>query len=372
MKLKKYLKNMFKKKVLTDENSGRFFEAVATVMSNQLRSIVQASAEAYHQFFVKYKDSPIIQFSSHDNRTLIGITNPIWIRNDQTFHAAQVNNNPRPVFLQKLAVHKLKDATLKIEYEISLADMDKSVSRIFDDIVSGLNDISRVENKIFSILDETKYLVINVDGEAGENIWSLKRELTGVFNKSIQQCALLLSLYDEYSYILDEDKRVSNYLKQPHSLVDYKEQISKYRSVSKQLANETASRVRTPMVMCDNTSVNEILVSKSHELAQQILLFIAGRNIDRNVSICEKFKHVSSTLLKKPMNTRELVDLVKYLTKFKKEDREELVRECAGVHEQLRFLFDLNYLVGTDVLSHVGASWAWLLRIDGIVKESEI
>ena len=59
--------------------------------------------------------------------------------------------------LQKLLVHKLKDSSLKVEYEITLAEMEKIVSRMYEELVAGLNDLPRVENKIFSILVSAPY-----------------------------------------------------------------------------------------------------------------------------------------------------------------------------------------------------------------------
>ena len=188
-------------------------------------------------------------------------------------------NNRRPVFLQKLTVHTMKDGAQKIEFEIPLAELDKTVGRIFDSIVVGLNDISRVEKEIFNLIDETKFLTLGVEGAVvfpvlalpcarcpdsapavavchwspgpgGESIWQLKREVTGVFNRSIREAALLLSLYDEYAYLLDEEKRVNAYLKLSHTLTEYKDQIARYRLVRFGLSFARSSVDRAPGMVC--------------------------------------------------------------------------------------------------------------------------
>lgn len=168
-----------------------------------------------------------------------------------------------------------------------------------------------------------------------------------------------------------QEKKISAYLKTPHSLPEYRDQVLRYRSTSGRLRSFCRSLVRTPMVLCDCTLVNELLQTRAEDMAAQILNFLAQRNIDKNIALCDKFKQVSSTLLRKPASTRELVELVAYLSSFKKEIRGELVGECGQIKEQLRFLYDLEHRVGTDLLSHVGASWAWLLRVEGITRESE-
>lgn len=103
--------------------------------------------------------------------------------------------------------------------------------------------------------------------------------------------------------------------------------------------------VKAPMILLDCRAVNSTLVSRANELSKQILQFVASRSIDLNIAVCDKFKSLSAVLLKKPLNTRELVELVKNLNKFKKEERLELESDCAGIMEQLHFLFDLNFLV---------------------------
>ena len=453
---------------LTDENSAAFFEAVSTVMANQLRSIVENSATAFHSFFKAYENSPTIVFgpanpvekdggdeqtttAAGENgaadaagsgsqqqqpvsgrvslasltavvapsassgavsalapvRSLTTILSPTWIRGPSGLASdAGSNNNPRPIFLQKLLVHKLKDSSLKIEYELPLQEVERAVSKIFDDFVSALDDVPRVENKIFSVLDETKYLALMLEGEGGEEIQKMKAEVQAILQRSTANATTLLQLYDEYIYLLDEEKRVSNYLKNPaahlggagaaaagsavgatlqartngsgapgtggaHGLGDYKANILRYRSVARSLETYTHRSVRTPLILVDCSSVNDLLISKAHDLSVQILHFLSQRNIDKNIHICDKFKVVSGTLLKKPANTKELVELVKYLGNFRRTEREELIKECASIKEQLRFLYEMDHRVGTDILSHVGASWAWLLRIDTIIKESE-
>jgi len=412
---------------LTDENSKDFFEAVATVMQQQVRSIVEKSVEELWSYFNNYQETPTIQFGTKENgmddndnaatttnagqktiQSLTTIINPTWIRDEvsiATGTVSSIKNNPRPIFIQKLLLHKLKDGvnmntgnsnsnsnsnnhsnsnsnqsnanpnpnqvSYRIDYDTPLSEVLKSMQRIFDDLFSVLQDIPRVENKIFSILDETRYLQLSLDGEGGAVLNKMKNEVLNVVSRGIEESQMLLSLYDEYTFLLDEEHRVSAFLKSPHSLQDYESEILRYRHTSIRLARGTHPRVRTGAFMCDCGMVNEFLVNKSQELSKSIGNFLATRTIDKNIHLCERFKSVSTTLLKKPTSTPELVELVRYASHFKKQDREVLMADCANVREQLRFLYKMDHGVGSDLLSHVGATWSWLNRIDSIIAESE-
>jgi dynein heavy chain len=370
---------------LTDQNSVQFFESVATLMSNQLRTIVTNSVDAYHAFFTRYRNTPVIQFQDTDHKSLCSIQDPMWIpgRVQQGLEikqsGAQVQdvlprNNPRPAFLQRLTLGKSqKDTSQRIIYHIPLPEVDKAVGRIFDNILRGLQGIGKVDTRIFPMMEsEARPLNLNVEDEAGEYVLKRKRELLTVFDSSIREAGLLLSLYDEYAYLLDEDVRVlQDYLSVPHSLDEYRETISKYRSIAKKLERETHNVIRCPMVQLDCSVVNQRLVEAANSLADHVCGWIANRSIERNIVVCDRFKAVSQTLMHKPLDTKELVDQVYFVQQFKNENLGQLLAECKDVRQHVLFLLELEHLVGPDVLKHIGITWARLLNMGDVVKESE-
>jgi dynein heavy chain len=278
---------------------------------------------------------------------------------------------PRPAFILTLSVIKTAKDGPKLAFESPLQELNATVARVYDNIISGLNKISRVENKVFQIMDETKYLSLNVDGEAADTIWALKDELVDVFAESTKQSQAVFALYNQFSYVLDEDVRVEAFLKAPHTLDACAAEIIKYRALAARLTQHTCSTICTPSVLLHCKNVNEIIVSRIDDLSKQILTERSGRLRDECDVVSSRFKAVSQTLRKKPLNVRELVALVAYLQNFRDVEQDDLNLRCLDVRSQLDFLFDQRALVGHDVLSHIGVAWAWLQRIDDDVRQSE-
>jgi len=232
--------------------------------------------------------------------------------------------------------------------------------------------MNRVECKLFSMLEgDTKHLNVNVDGGAGEVIASRKREIVGMFSRSIRECQALAVLYDEFAYILDEESKVEAYMaKEMHPAEELKEQVNKYRAVGNLLSDSTHAFIRTPMILTDCQGINEALIQKAHECSRKILEILADGNIKENLRVHEQFKHISQTLLKKPINTEELVSLIQALKNFKEVSRAKIFETCVTTKEQLWFLYDCQHKVGREILNAIGESWDWLKKIDGIVAQS--
>jgi hypothetical protein len=79
-------------------------------------------------------------------------------------------NTPRPLFVLPLNVRTVPNGTrdgtiLRLEFEHTLAEMERIVIKHMDAAITGLKAIFRIEKNIFSMLDDgQKYLTIGVDG----------------------------------------------------------------------------------------------------------------------------------------------------------------------------------------------------------------
>jgi dynein heavy chain len=395
---------------LTDNNSGRFFESVASLMSIQLRTIMHRSAAAYHAFFVQYVNAPAIQMKSASEQSLTKISHAMWVRregattraelppadaDDATLRASilqhakaygkcidedlrnRLANYPRPALAQQLEVRQIK-GQLKVTFDVSLVDIDKTALRIFDAMVSGLKEIPRVESKIFPLLDGDRCLNVGTRAERGEivpgpHIAALRKDLALVLSRSIRECSRLLSLYDQYIHVLDYHPKLEQWLKQPHSLEEYRQEILRHRSTADAISSQAAPHVRAVMFAIDCRQVNSTLVQRSYELANQVLTHLVLKVMDKNVALTERFSEIRAVLLRRPGTTKELKVLDKRLQHFKEHERGALERECAVLREQVLFLFDpaLKFVVSKDLLGETGSTWRWLQQIPQLLTESE-
>ena len=345
---------------LTDENSSHFFDAVATVMGAQLRTVVQRGVDDLHAFVGQYGAAPPLTFASA-TPTLSSLTYP------------EPSAAAGPLFANRLVIHKSKDGSLRMEYDQPLSEVSAVFDRLVDAMLRSMDGIHRVETRIFNILNATRTLVIGVDGPAAASIEGMRRSVQGVVGQSVAQCELLLSLYADYAYLLQEDVQVQAFLSTPHALTEYRERMLSYRAVRDDLRAQVASAlpVAVQLVSADCRHVNEMLIQRSDDCVEAIGADIAARNVARNQTMLASFKALSATLLQRPTTVQELVDLQSVSMQFKQVDKAVMRAECAALRSELLFLLDERCLLESAVLGHIGLTYDWLAKLDRLVVESE-
>lgn len=199
---------------------------------------------------------------------------------------------------------------------------------------------------------------------------ALKAQVCSIFKHSTAGATQLANLYEEFTYILDEDARVSAYLKQPHLLHEYKEQIDKYRRLASQITFGAAATFRAHMLAVECKSINKALADRADDLAGVILHHVAQANVEKNQRLCEEFKRVEDQLLRKPQNSAELVTALTFLNTCKNLTLGQLFGQCAGVKEEMQFLFAEQHVVTEELMLHIHASYRAARRMDGVVRQS--
>ena len=351
-----------KEQNLTDENSSHFFDAVATVMAAQLRSIVQRSVEQLHAFVQGYAASQALAFADPAEPSLASLVDP----------SLGVLALP-PLFVNRLVIHKSKDGSLRLEFDQPLSELALTVDRLVEAMRGCMEGVQRVETRIFNILNADRTLVIGVQGAAGEGIEAMRKAMQAVVTQTREQCELLLSLYSPYAYLLDEDRQVQTFLTSPHTLDEYRARLSSYHQVRDDLSSQVASLLPLPIhAMCvDCRHVNEMLIARSDDCIEAIGADIAARNVSRNQALLQSFKALSATLLQRPTTVQELVELQAASLQFKQVERAAMRSECEALRAELLFLFDERCIVESATLAHIGSTFEWLAKLGRLVLDSE-
>ena len=348
---------------MTDDTHGRFFDTIACVMSQQLRTIIEHSIQQLHTYITSYNTATTLSFTTPSNPSLSDLIDP-----------STTARLPAPLFGNKAIIHRSKDSTLRLDYEHPLADLAGLFDRLCDAMLHSLDGIHRVETRIFNILDASRTLNMCVTGRAGEAIERLRADVQAVVGSTREGCEQLLGLYERYTFLLEEDKAVANYLVLPHPLGEHQQRMASYRVVRDDVAGQVGSIMCLPVLLLsvDCRHVNEMLVQRSDDCIAAIGADIAARNINRSLALTNNCKTLATTLLRRPTNTRELVELQAASLQFKQVDRKLMRAECDALRAELDFMFVERCVVEQAVLSHVGSSCAWLAKLDRIVGESEV
>jgi hypothetical protein len=281
-----------------------------------------------------------------------------------------------PVELEKLPVEEPEPPApfslrfvlqkAKINFETPLVDLEATVARLFDNMARGLEGLPRVEGKIFE-LEQVKPIVISLD--EGEML-SLKTDVCELFQNSTKGAGNLANLYDSFTYILDEETRCQAFLKQPHTLEEYKKQMDRYRDLAVKITMGAAPVFRSHMILIDCSTINKALATRAEELVDIILKYIAQHNMDKNSALCDEFKFVEDKLLRKPQNSKELLDSTNYLEEFKTTQLQSLFARTRALKDEMNFLFAEKFVVTDDLLTHVQQSFRAANRMYPAMKQS--
>jgi len=267
-----------------------------------------------------------------------------------------------------------QEGPLEIGFDSSTEDLEASIERVFDSILTALKKLPRVEHKIYPSVseDNSSPLALNIDDFAGAPILKLKNEIKSMLRISTREAKLLLTLYSEFVYILGEEKKVVQFLSKPKTLSEYKAKIDQYRSVANLIAEKTHSTVRCPLIVFDCSAVNQLLVSQAHDLAKKICEHIATQSIEMNNAITDSYRQIEQKLVKVPPNTQELVETVRFIGHLKASQQAELKKQCLGVRNYVNFLLDIDkFPVEMDVLKYMRTTWNCFTSLPNIMKACE-
>ena len=364
---------------MTEVSSRPLFNCAQTLMSNQLRSIVQNSVEQLHKFIMQYRQCPGLQFEDQEEQELCGLINTNWVpANDNTddnsdnkakLEENDVNNLPRPLFIFTLTPRSMRDQeggnNFEIAFDTNVDELEHTVDRTFISILERLSDLTNVKHKVFPVLDEdTTYLLLNVEGSAGDNIQVLREEIRTVVQDSIREAKSLLNLYSEFTYLLDEEKKVAEWLLTQHTLEQYRARIDQYRSIAELLTERTVNTIRGQLILFDCASVNKLLIDKANELAKKICEHISLATKNDNSEITEEYRGIERKLVKNTTETQELVDLVRYVADLKSQKRAVLEKRCQNIRERVLFLLDLDFnhhVIEEEALKYMWTTWRCLV-----------
>eukprot|EP00826_Nyctotherus_ovalis_P016812 TRINITY_DN14894_c0_g1_i14.p1 TRINITY_DN14894_c0_g1~~TRINITY_DN14894_c0_g1_i14.p1 ORF type:complete len:456 (+),score=171.78 TRINITY_DN14894_c0_g1_i14:115-1482(+) len=203
-----------------------FFEAVATLMSKQARSLVEKSIMEYMNFFKKYK-KPKYLTATEVNERKYDIESPI----EHSFLQLELEANNDEVRV------KFKDSPEKVK------DQLKSV---IQEIVKQSQSLPRAENMISSGENKQLWHVSMDDILVKEALFTVEE----IIQENLAATEQVLQLYDDFKYILSEHNDLSRFLAdKTKTREDYAERIAKYKQEKQNILDNLKSEIRMNMFL---------------------------------------------------------------------------------------------------------------------------
>ncbi|KAJ3098250.1 Dynein heavy chain 3, axonemal [Phlyctochytrium planicorne] len=307
-----------------------FFKSVSALMSNQLWSLIEASLDDFEGFFS--------QFATASSETSL--------------------------FIVRLAI-----AGAQIRFDPPLADLESVIVSVLEEMVSACHEIYRIETKLFtSLANEPLFLSAMTTDD--DRIADGRFFRSIVAKNTIAPQKHLLS-YEKYKSLLTHkaEKRIDEFLREKHDLDDYEAEIKKLLKIVDEISS-SPSIVRFSMIYLECDALKVELTQKANSLVQRLVDQVAEMNRKINIGICESYEKISAKAMKLPVDTEELVELMKYVDNAKAKDILALKEEINKGKKRLDFLLQYAFMSDEDIKLN-GVTFTWPTRILPIFELSK-
>lgn len=242
--LREELENLDKSQTKT------FFDSVAALMSNQVRELTTKSIDNYVEFFRRFKKSNGKYPSPED--------------------IIKREYDPDEEFELTFLTLKLqvdKDSP-EVTFENKLTDVREHLVKIVSTMVEKINAIPRADTMI-SNAEKSQLWFIQLDDEIIKNA---EAEVKQIVDENLQATAKCINIYDEFLFLLQEDKRIEDFLakKQPQRS-EYLAQIHRYQETIARIRDVAPYEIRMSMFLVDCGELNQKLIVMCEDLIKKIL-----------------------------------------------------------------------------------------------------
>ena len=326
-----------------------FFECSATVMQDQLRSLVLQSLERYLTLFVEY-------------------TGPDGF----------------PGFTVRLIA---KDDS--IGFEPTFEAFAKTLVGLVQTARNAVSNVPRCEAMLDPADEDVRSAASPADDEGHptsppvpHGATLLTPDLTGeVLDPIRQQIATFLDaqsvaptahveVYKPYQELIDRsaDAAVNEFLQEKKSPAEYTELILKYQRLAKTIAYECRKEIRQGIFNVTCGRLNKELVNRAQKLAEKLLTRYKADVAAESTKIQDLFEVISKKALQTPTSTEHLFELKISVERAKTTEVPALMARIEQCQEQMDFLFNNTKVLISEIRDNA-CQLGWVSRIDAVFEE---
>ncbi|XP_074179212.1 dynein axonemal heavy chain 3 [Rhinolophus sinicus] len=325
----------------SSQNIEGYFASVSSFMSLQLRNLVIKSLEDLVSFFMIYKDGNDFQEPYQETE----------------------------FFTPQLIRINLEVDEPIIVFNPSFDGCWELIHNSFLEIIKNSEGIPKVESVLFSELKGCNLILRTVNPEE-KLVSDFVDQAFVVFQKNQVGPHKYLNVYKKYDDLLDNmaEQNITAFLKENHEIEDF---VTRINSIKKR-RNEIASmHISVPLAMfcLDAMFLNYDLCERAENLSDRLIHFQVDINRNTNSSICSQYSNIADKVSEIPVNTEELVTLIKFLKKSSDVTVFKLRRQLRDAIERLEFLMDYADLPQEDIKLN-SALLLWPDQIEDVFENS--
>ncbi|XP_076022383.1 dynein axonemal heavy chain 12 [Genypterus blacodes] len=290
---------------LKEEKVDSFFNCASTLISNQLKCLLQRNVKEF-----------VSLFDSSDPDHL-------------------------PLFRMALTFDNEK-----IEIYPTLLDLEESVVEVLYAIATTLQKVPTFQ----SLLAETTSDF--VDAKVADHVldWAQATVKTAV-RKNLEEPDNHLQKYVEsYGWLVNgtAQSQVEKFLEEDHSFDEYTEQVEEFRVLSKEIISLPA-KARFAMVHLDCEELKQGLANKARNFAEILLKKLASSHREQNLLICSEFETIQTKALTEPQNTEDITQMIEYIHLTKTNGIAELNEKIMATYNRLNYLLEIHTFEPEDL-----------------------
>ena len=193
-----------------------FFESMACLMSNQLRSVTTASLRSLRDFFTHFELSP--------DRAPEALSAEDVAAQEEAAELGEESTLLAPCALKV----KLVWEDGRVQLQPAFEEAERSVLEVFDKAVLSLSSIPRVESTLFSSQGAGQRSLASVSLDEGE-VKDVRQYIVSVLRANEESPGELVKRYRDFEFLLNDEAEtaVSEILSRNRPLGDYEREIKK-------------------------------------------------------------------------------------------------------------------------------------------------
>ncbi|XP_049610508.1 dynein axonemal heavy chain 12-like [Syngnathus scovelli] len=303
-----------------------FFDCARTLISNQLKSLIQRSVEGF-----VYPFHP-------DNYHFLPI-----------FHMSLTFNE------EKMGIYP------------TLQELEDDIFEILNAITNTLQKVQTVQ----SWLSESTSAFVDAKAPDHTFAWAQFTVSTTVRKNLEGPDQYFQNYVDNYDWLVNgtAQTRVETFVEETHSFAEYIELVEEFRVLSRKLGN-LPPKVHFPMVQLYCEDLNQGLSQKAKTCAEILINNMKAKHIQQNIQIISDFETIRETALNVPETTDDMAKMIAYIETTKKTGIALLHERIKKAYSRLSYLLDVHIFEPED-LELNSTVFMWPLKILEVFELSD-
>lgn len=324
-----------------------FFEANATLMSNQIRKLITDSVLAYRDFFRRFQ-KPTGAYKLPQK----------IIEEEKDYH-----NSIEDVFL----VVRMIFNEGAVAFANALGDIRQDLLRIIENIVNVSDKFSRAEINI-ARSEKVHLWPMTLEDELIQDVF---KEVDEIINNNLAVISKVTQVFDNYIFLLTEEERVQQFIAKEPTREEFRAEIKKYMDAFDSVNHDIPFYIHMPMVMIDCTDVKKELLRTCEKLIDDLVAAINKLVFEKNGTINRTISSLKDSIRDPADEVETLVRLEQTIDRIKEVQKGQIEKDFRDLTLWLLMLYDTNHKVSEDDIARVYRTSLEVKSIDGFVDENQ-